>query len=93
MDDILNNNTDAFRHTHCLICGKYKDLSNGTPMHDYICSECMSSLPIEYINFRIDCDKKGIWLKQFNNLEMRLSGIKPDKEDLYEREYTWNWDE
>ena len=93
MDDILNNNTDAFRHTHCLICGKYKDLSNGTPMHDYICSECMSSFPIEYINFRIDCDKKGIWLKQFDNLEMRLSGIKPDKEDLYEREYTWNWDE
>ena len=62
-------------------------------MHDYICSECMSSFPIEYINFRIDCDKKGIWLKQFDNLEMRLSGIEPDKEDLYEKEHTWNWED
>ena len=82
-----------YRHTHCLICGEYKDLSDGTPMHEYICSECMSSFPIEYINFRLDCYEKGIRLKQFDNLEMKLAGMKLNKEDLYEREHTWNWDQ
>lgn len=52
--------TNKYKHTHCVICGKYKDLSGGTPMHDYICDECMSSFPIEYIKFRIDCYEKGI---------------------------------
>ncbi|MBQ6627855.1 MAG: hypothetical protein IJH65_03395 [Methanobrevibacter sp.] len=82
---------DLYRHTHCIICGEYKDLSDGTSYHNYICDECMNSFPIDYIMFRIKCWKDGIWLKQFNNLEWRLSGRRLEKEDLYEDEYTWNW--
>ena len=84
---------DYDRHTHCIICSKYKSLGNETDQHDYICEECMSSFPTDYILFRLKCHKEGIWLKQFDNLEMRLSGIELEEKDLYEKEHTFNWDE
>ena len=85
--------TDYDRHTHCIICSKYKSLGNETDQHDYICEECMSSFPADYILFRLKCHKEGIWLKQFDNLEMRLSGIELEEKDLYEKEHTFNWEE
>ena len=61
-------------HVHCLICGRPYDYNDrNKTIRRYICKECMNTFPTEYINFRIDCFKNGLYDKGFDLLEHRLT--------------------
>lgn len=73
------------RHIHCEICGKYKSLEEEEDYPQiYICGDCMKSFTTEYLLYRINCAKNGIYRPEFSILEERLTFGKeysPDPND------------
>ena len=76
---------DTDRHTHCLICSKYKELEEEEDYPEiYICGDCIKTFTTEYLLYRINCAKNYIHKPEFDILEERLTfGTKcsPDPED------------
>lgn len=61
-------------HIHCIICSRPLSYNESfKTIRTYICKECMNTFPLDYINFRIDCHDKGLWSKDFEILEHRLT--------------------
>ena len=79
-------------HVHCLICGEPYDYNDrNKTIRRYICKECMNTFPTEYINFRIDCDKNGLYDDNFDILEWRLTfgATKKITKPLPKSSYFW----
>ena len=77
------------KHIHCIICGEYFAFDEEDSYQTYVCKDCMNSFPVDYIQMRIDCDKKGIWLHQFDVLEHRLVWGKDKPYEGVEVEYEY----
>lgn len=80
-------------HIHCLICGKpyeYDPEEDETPIR-YICNSCTHTLPGDYILYRLECAKHGLYKKEFALLEWRLTWgqDKPLKFSNNEEVFEW----
>ena len=63
---------ESENHAHCIICGHYKKLPDYYYEDYYICDRCVKTFPDDYLLYRINCRKNGIYRRSFDLLEERL---------------------
>lgn len=62
------------RHIHCIICSSPLDTTDWNPEPiEYVCKRCVECFPYSYILERIECSRKGIYKREFDLLEQRLT--------------------
>lgn len=97
-NDIVEGEKEYEEHVHCLICSAPKRFySEDQKRPDvYICEDCEKTFSAEYLAHRIDCFFKGIYKREFDILEYRLTfgaTRKLPKDFLIDREiYTYGKD-
>ena len=71
----LFNKEPNEKHVHCIICSSCLDTTTWgkDQPYEYVCERCVATFSSDYILHRIECDRKGIYKKEFAILEARLS--------------------